>query len=171
MGMNMGQLGLRHALARLRGKQLELARRKTRLQAELEALQVSVLSVDNDAARTAQEIEQLESALATVYADAAGDVGVRQTFPKKHITGWGNLTRTILKVFRDANGGALSATQVSTQLQAELGLSPLEPGAAKGFRRQVGRALQNMHHAGYLQGLHDPTARKEGIWRLKVSSE
>lgn len=171
MGLNMGQLGLRHALARLRGKQVELARRRTQLQSELEALQSSASSVDREAARTAEEIKQLESALAAVYADTASDVGSRQTFPKKHITGWGNLTRTILQIFRKANGGPLTATQVTAQLQSELPLGELTPDVAKGLRRQVGRTLKNMCQVGYLQRLHASVTGKEGVWCLKASSE
>lgn len=171
MGMNMGQLGLRYTLARLRGKQLELARRRAKLQAELEAIQAHAVVVDHETARTAEEIKQLESALAAVYADTASDVGIRQTFPQKRITGWGNLTRTILQIFKKAKGGPLTATQVTNQLRTELPLGELAPDLAKGLRRQVGRTLQNMHHAGYLQRLHAPITGREGVWRLKVLPE
>lgn len=167
MGMNMGQLGLRHTIARLRGAQVEKARVRARLQAKLAALQAKIAAVDHETEAIVEDIKSLEAALAAVYSDTASDIGSRQTFPKTHVTDWGNLTRSILQLFRNANGGPLSASKVTTQLKAALDLSFQEPRAASGFRRQVGRTLQNMRHAGYLQGLHDPTAQKEGIWRLK----
>lgn len=185
MGLNMGHLGLRHALARLRGTQLEKGRLQAKHQARLDALQprldklqatvnecrAQLAAANLESETIADEIKNLESALRVVFADTANDIGSRQTFPKKHITGWGNLTRTILQIFKNADGGPLSATQVTTQLRIELALSELAPEVAKGLRRQVGRTLQNMHHAGYLQRLHAPVTRQEGVWHIKVSSE
>lgn len=182
MGMNMGQLGLRHALARLRGAQLKKCRFRAKLQEELDVLQprllrleakvdelrAGVLATDLETATLAEEIKSIEAALAAVYADTASDVGARQTFPKRHLTGWGNLTRTVLQIFKNANGGPLGATQVTTQLRAELALGELSPDVAKGLRHQVGRTLQNMYHAGYLERLHTSATRQEGVWQLKA---
>ncbi len=168
MGMDMGQLGLRHALARLRGKQLAIARKCRKLEASRDAITAELQLLEREAAKTTCEVTQLAAALSTVFGANPQTVEPRQTFPKRHHSSWGGLTRTILDIFRLANGGPLGATEVAAQVKQLLGVC-LEPAVAPGFRRQIGRTLKNMKDAGYLERLHNPKERKEGIWRLKVS--
>ena len=175
MGMDMGHLGLRHALGRLRGTRRVRARQRARLQDELAAkvaaFEARIALLDQELAATDEEINVLSAALTSVYADTPDAIAPRQTFPKKHLSSWGGLTRTILDVLRSENGGPLPAGEIAAKVKNHLNLCIEGPVASRGFRRQVGRALQNMHHAGYLEGLHDPKAVKEGIWRLKASPE
>lgn len=171
MGMGMAQLGLRHALARLRGKQIELSRNREKVRQTFETAQAELTRLDAEATATAHEIELLSAALSNAFADPGTSVEPRQTFPKRHLGAWGSLTRTILDIFREANGGPLAANEVAIQVQERLEVVFDTPKRQAGFRRQIGRTLQNMRHAGYLEGLHNPTLRNEGVWRLKVTSK
>jgi hypothetical protein len=105
MGMGMAQLGLRHALARLRGKQIELSRNREKVRQTLETAQAELARLEAEATATAHEIELLSAALSTTFADPGTSVEPRQTFPKRHLGAWGSLTRTVLDVFRAVNGG------------------------------------------------------------------
>jgi hypothetical protein len=171
MGMGMAQLGLRHALARLRGKQLEIARRQEKEQQKLEATQQALARLAADAAATAHEVELLSAALSAAFADPGTSVEPRQTYPKRHLGSWGALTRTILDIFRDANGEALTATEMAHLVQERLGVDLPTPNTQSRYRRQIGKTLNNMKRTGYIEGLHDPAVRKEGVWLLKASSE
>lgn len=168
MGIGMAQLGLRHALARLRGKQIEIARRQERAKQQLANAQAELAELDAAESATNEEVAQLSQALALVFADPATSVEPRQTFPKRHLGGWGSLTRAILDIFRGANGGPLLATEVTQQLQVALGLELDTAEKQAQFRRHIGRTLKNMKWAGHLEGLHDPSKGSEGVWRLKV---
>jgi len=171
MGMGMAQLGLRHALARLRGKQIELGRNRKKVRQALEVAQSELARLDAEAAATAHEIEVLSAALSTAFADTGTSVEPRQTFPKRHLGTWGSLTRTILDIFREADGGPLTANEVATQVQERLEVALDTDKRQAEFRRQIGRTLKNMHHAGYLERLHAQQTSKEGLWLLKVTSE
>ena len=170
MGMTMGQLGLRHALARARGLELELARRRTKALAELEARKAEVVQLDAEIVQVGIQVQQLQAALSSVYADTSDDVEARRTFPKKHLTAWGGLTRAILAVLRAANGDALLKSEIAVQLQHELGLT-FTPEEHHLFRRQLQRSLKNMCRSGYVERFHDQKTSKEGLWCLKASSE
>lgn len=171
MGMPMGQLGLRHALARLRGKQIQIARRQERAKQRLAAIHQELAQLENEAATTAQEVALLSTALVSVFADPGTSVEPRQTYPKLHLGAWGSVTRTILGIFRDANGGPLLATELASQVQERLGVELNTPDEQHKFRRHIGRRLKGMYHSGYLERLHDPAKSGEGIWELKASSE
>lgn len=171
MGLNMAQQGLRHALARARGNKLALELRRSRLEAQLTEHQAALAAAVEAISKAEEEVQTLQAALTSVFSDTADEVEARQTFPKKHITSWGNLTRQVLATFRSANGQPLWKSEVAVHLQAQIGLVFDTPQEESAFRRQIQRTLKNMCRYGYLERLHDPAVGKEGLWRLKVSPE
>lgn len=108
MGLSMAQLGLRHTLARLRGKQLQIERQQEKAMRRLETAQTELTQLAAEAVSTAHEIELVSNALSSVFADTGTSVEARQTFPKRHLGAWGSLTRTILAIFRESSGGRFS---------------------------------------------------------------
>lgn len=171
MGLNMAQLGLRHALARARGAKLMLERQRKQIEVQLAKQQAALALTVEAIGKVEEDVQSLEDALATVFSDTAAGVEARQTFPKKHITAWGNLTREILAIFRSADGHTLGKSEVLSQLQVRLSLVFETPEKERGFRRQIEMTLRNMFHYGYLERLHDQKTNEEGVWRLKVSSK
>lgn len=171
MGRSMGQLGLRHTLARERGKAIEINREIAKLHSELERIQRELTCQELEAAQTAKKIAQLSAALTTVYQDAPESVQPRQTFPKHHRASWGRLTRTVLEILRAANGGPLMKSEIAEQLAAQLGIDLTDTEVVKDFSVQLQKTLKNMAYVGYLQRLHAAGGNSEGIWELKASSE
>lgn len=171
MGMDMGQLGLRHALARARGRAIEINRATTKLRRRLEQIQADLARMEQEAQQNAVEMADLAAALTAVYQDLPETVAPRQTFPKKHLSGWGSMRRTILAILRDASGTPLLKSEIAAELATRLGLDLAAPGSASSFSAQVQRTLKEMARVGYVQRLHDPTKTREGIWELKASSE
>ena len=171
MGMTMGHFGLRHTLARALGTKLELLRQRTRVLADLDANTKELARLDAELAALEEQSHQLQAALTSVYGDNSLDVEARRTFPKKRFAPWGGITRTILAIFRAANGASLWKSEVVVQLQYELKLTFQTQAEEAGFNAYVQKSLKNMRQAGHLERLHDPNMRKEGQWRLKASSE
>lgn len=171
MGMTMGHLGLRHTLARARGTKLELLRQRAKILAELEAKKKELTQLDAELDRLEEQAQHLQTALAAVYVDASTNIEPRQTFPKKRFTSWGGITRSILALFRAADGCALRKSEVAEFLRGELGLNFDTPAEEVQFRRYVQQSLKNMYQAGHLERLHAKVTGTEGLWRLKASSE
>jgi hypothetical protein len=171
MGMTLGHFGLRHTLARALGDKLELLRERTKVLADLEANTKELTRLDAELAKLEEQSLHLQAALTSVYGDNSRDVEARRTFPKKRFAPWGGITRTILTIFRAANGSPLWKSEVVVQLQYELQLTFDTPEEAAGFNIYVQQSLKNMHHAGHLERLHDPKVGKEGRWRLKATPE
>ena len=169
MGMTMGHYGLRHTLARALGNKLELLRQRTKVLAALEANTKELARLDAELAAIEEQSSQLQAALTSVYEDSSLDVEARRTFPKKRFAPWGGITRTILAIFRAANGASLWKSEVVLQLQYELKLTFETPAEEAGFNAYVQKTLKNMYHAGHLERLHDPNVPKEGRWRLKAA--
>lgn len=171
MGMDMGQLGLRHALARARGRAIEINRATAKLRRNLEQIQADLARMEQEAQQNAVEVAQLAAALAAVYQDLPETVAPRQTFPKKHLSGWGSMRRTILAILRDANGAPLLKSEIVAELATRLGIDLAAPGSASAFSALVQKTLKDMARVGYVQRLHDPAKAQEGIGELKVSPE
>lgn len=171
MGISMAHIGLRHALARALGEKQTLERKRATAQAQLANLQSALAAIEAGIARADNEVMTLNAALEQAFADSAADVSPRQTVPKKHVAPWGGVTRTILAMFRAANGGPLRKSEIMAQLQTAFYLSYESAPARRGFSIYVQRTLNNMTRYGYLERLHDPKSGREGQWRLKASSE
>ena len=104
MGKTMGHLGLRHTLARALGTKLELLRLHAKVLADLDANTKELARLDAELANLEEQSHQLQVALTSVYGDNSLDVEARRTFPKRRFAPWGGITRTILAIFRAANG-------------------------------------------------------------------
>ena len=158
MGMDLGQYGLRHALARAAGQRKTTKREYDKQLAKLDQLRTALANLEEKASKSNatlvaldQQCAALEQALAHVYNDSAESVEPRQTFSKDHITAWGGLTRTALAVIKTCHPNPVGANLVTALVAKRLGLEFESARDYAFFRRKIGRTLKNMHHQGYLE--------------------
>jgi hypothetical protein len=150
---------------------MEINRTTTKLRRNLEQIQADLARMEQETQQNAVEADHLAAALTAVYQDSPETVAPRQTFPKKHLSGWGSMRRTILAILRDANGTPLLKSEIAAELATRLGIDLAAPGSASSFSALVQKTLKGMARAGYVQRLHDPAKPQEGIWELKATPE
>lgn len=175
MNNDMALRGLHYKRMRLRGDQKMLAREANKQRAQIEALkrqlgkaERALAGTEATIARKRTEVEALSRAIELVYGLDPDDGTARQSFPKRHISGWGALTRTLLALLRQ--WGVSDADQLAGGTAKALGLSFTSSDEWNRFRRQVGRTLQGMHFRGLLTRHHSSNSNQAGIWSLKDTS-
>ncbi len=170
MGLSMGHFGLKHTRDRLAGDQRVLARQKQKLQAKVTALVQEIAGLDIQLQEKAEQVQAINVALTAVFDDQSV-AEARQTFPKKHFTPWGGLTRGAAAILREANGAELTTNQIADELARRAGLELPTPQDARGFRRAVRKRLGYLSLKGGVERLHEAESGEVGRWRVKASSE
>lgn len=175
MNNDMALRGLQYKRMRLRGDQQMLAREADKQRSQIEALRGQIEAAERTLAvteatiaRKRAEVEALSRAIELVYGQDPDDGAVRQTFSKRHVSGWGALTRTLLALLRQ--WGVADADQLAEGTARALGLAFASAEERNRFRRQIGRALQGMHYRGQLTRHHSLDTKQPGIWSLRDSN-
>lgn len=163
MGQPMAQYGLQHQRARLAGEVKGLQRNLAKHQAALARLQSEIAVLEHDISARCQDIATLDIALQSLF-QAPPPLEARETWPKAHRAKWGDISRTALRVLREAEGQPVLTGVLVQEMAKRLNLTLESPDDWTTFRLAVRNALKQLTYRGLIRRLHARQTQEEGQW-------
>lgn len=145
--------------ASIRGRIEHKTEQRATLQAEINVLRQRLSAVD-------RVIRQHE-----VLVDPEEVHGRRSK--RKSLVGYGHMGRFVLEQFREADGQALSTTEIAIRFLKSIG-QEVTMLNLKDARKRMADRLRDMATAGDLEPRHQPDERgvfKEGLWALRTTDD
>lgn len=122
MENKMAMLGLSHQYARLAGTLIQLQLLESQQRAAAEPAALNLAATEDQIAEVSQKLETIRSAAKAAFGADLSSVAPRRTIPKDHRTGWGQITRSVLKQLAQAKGTPLTTIELAARLNRSLDL-------------------------------------------------
>lgn len=171
MANSMAVKGLLHWRARLAGniEQLQAANRSR--QTKILLLQRQIEAVEDRIVGMQASIESATEVSRVAFGVKLPVIVPRKTYPKRHYTSWGGLTRSILEELKTSQDMPLTSMEICHRLNVTLTLN-LDPTGIQQFNRSVGYTLKRLANRGTVGRVKKPNAPERSVsWVIKATQK
>lgn len=171
MADSMAVKGLLHWRARQAGN-IEQLRAANRLrQTKILLLQRQMEAVEGRIVEIQASIESATEVGRIAFGVKLPVTVPRKTYPKRHYTSWGGLTRSILEELKTSQDVPLTSMEICFRLNVTLALQ-LDPAGIQQFNRPVGYTLKRLANRGIVGHGKKPDAPERSVsWVIKVTQK
>lgn len=171
MAHSMGIYGLFHLRARLAGEIEQLEGRNRARAMKIASIQVDIKATTTKIAELQTTIENATETGKAAFGVNLSSTVPRKTYPKKHFTSWGGLTRSILSELKVSRGVPLTAMELSRILNLGLHLE-LDPSDVHLLNRSVRDTLKALANKGLVSRVkHEDKSERSVSWVIRDTEE
>lgn len=171
MAHSMAIYGLYHLRARLAGEIDALEERNRARATKIALMQATVETTNTKIAELRAAINHATEAGQAAFGVDLSSTVPRRTYPKKHYTSWGGLTRSILEELKTSRESALTSMDLSQLLNVRLCLELDLPGLYL-LNRSVGYTLKRLANKGVVNRVRRENSLDQSVsWVIAATEE
>lgn len=142
--------GLKYQCARLEGDIKSLQAENRCIDLKIEKLRQRQRDNDTKISVIESQIKTVEQAGLLAFNVDLTETDARQTWPKRHLEGWGAISRQVLTQLRLAKGYPLTTRDIADDLNRLFGLNYVEPEIFS-LRTSVRSAIKSLNRYGLVR--------------------